>query len=139
MEKTITALFDTSEGVEAARDAARISGAAEGSVRVCRAIEPKPFAGKNTLYGIGAGAAVGTIVGLGAAFFGGAGLSAAGPVTGLIGGAALGAVIGGFLDLRDTGKSPESRWLFTVSMDESRTGAAARKIRRCGGEKIHVG
>ncbi len=140
MEKTITALFDTAEEVEAARTAARAGGADADKIKVCRAIEPKPFAGKNTLAGMGVGAAAGTVIGLGAAFFENVGLnSGLGPVAGLIGGTVAGAIIGGFLDYGVAQKGPRRRWLFTVNMDEKHTGPTARRLKRCGGDKVCIG
>lgn len=139
MEKTITALFDTSEEVEAARASAREGGAAAEKISVCRAYEPRPFAGKNTLAGIGVGAAAGTVAGLGASVLSGAGMTSwIGPLTGLIGGAVAGAIIGGFLDLNAAHSEPQRRWLFTVSTDENLTGPTAKRLKRCGGERVSV-
>lgn len=139
MEKTITALFDTSDKIEAAKSAARKSGASAEKISVCRAYEPRPFSGKNTLTGIGVGAAVGTVAGLGAAFFENMGLSAGvGPLSGLVSGAVAGAIIGGFFDYSAARREPRRLWLLTVSMDEGRTGSAARQIKRCGGERVSV-
>ncbi|MGN1098644.1 MAG: hypothetical protein ACI4SS_07095 [Clostridia bacterium] len=139
MEKTITALFDTTEEIEAARSAARANGAEADKISVCRAIEPASFGGKNTVTGLAVGAAAGTALGMGATLLENMGMiSAIGPVAGLISGAVVGAIVGGFMDYEASQESPEERWLFTVSMDENRTGSTARQLRRCGGEKVCV-
>ena len=139
MEKTITALFDTTEEIEAARTAARANGAEADKISVCKATELPSFAGKNTLTGIGVGAAAGTILGLGATFLENIGfISGIGPVTGLITGTVVGAIVGGFMDYEAARQEPEPRWLFTVSMDETRTGSTARQLKRCGGDKVSV-
>ncbi len=139
MEKTITALFDTTEEVEEARTAARANGADAEKITVCRAALPSSFGGKNTLTGLAVGAAAGTMLGIGATALENMGLIASiGPVAGLISGSVIGAIVGGFMDYEDSKEGPEERWLFTVSMDEARTGATARQLKRCGGEKVCV-
>ncbi len=139
MEKKITALFDTTEEIEAARTAARANGAEAEKISVCRASLPQSFGGKNTLIGLGIGAAAGTVIGLGASVLENLGLIASvGPVAGLISGSVVGAIVGGFMDYEESKEAPEERWLFTVSMDETRSGATARQLKRCGGEKVCV-
>lgn len=137
MDKTITAFFDTAEELEAARSAACERGADAGRISVCRAEDKPSFFGANTVGGAFAGAAVGTIVGLGSAALEGMGVVASvGPVAGLITGTVLGAVVGGFLDYGRRGG--RERWLFTVSMDESGVGATARELKRHGADKLAV-
>ncbi len=139
MEKTITALFDTTEEIESARSAARANGATSDKINVCRATEPASFGGKNTLTGMAVGAAAGTVLGMGAAMLENMGLiSTIGPIAGLISGTVVGAIVGGFMDYEESKDGPEERWLFTVSMDESRSGATARQLKRCGGDKVCV-
>lgn len=139
MEKTITALFDTAEELDAARAAACENGAKADKISVCRAETPPSFAGKNTLSGIAVGAAAGTLLGLGAAMLENLGVvSGIGPVAGLISGAAVGGIVGGFFDIEAARAEPVLRWLFTVSMDEDMTGATVRRLRRCGGERVSV-
>ena len=139
MEKTITALFDTTEEIEAARTAARANGAQADKISVCRAVASPSFAGKNTLSGIAVGAAAGTLLGMGAIALENMGfISGLGPVAGLVSGTVIGAVVGGFIDFEAARAEPDQRWLFTVSMDESSTGSTARQLKRCGGEKISV-
>lgn len=139
MEKTITALFDTTEELEAARAAARENGAQADKISVCRAEVPPSFAGRNTLSGMAVGAAAGTLLGLGAAVLENIGIvSGIGPVSGLISGTAVGAIVGGFFDIETARAEPDRRWLFTVSMDEDMTGATVRRLRRCGGDKVSV-
>ncbi len=139
MEKTITALFDTAEELEAASEAARENGAQADKIRVCRAEVPSSFAGKNTLSGMAVGAAAGTLLGLGAAMLDNIGFATGiGPVAGLVSGTVVGAIVGGFIDFESSNREPDRRWLFTVSMDEDLTGATVRRLRRCGGEKVSV-
>lgn len=139
MEKVITALFDTTEELEAARTAARSNGAEAEKISVCRATEQASFGGKNTLIGTAAGAAIGTVMGIGAIALENMGIiSSIGPVAGLISGAVIGAIVGGFMDYEQSHEMPEERWLFTVSMDEENSGSTARQLRRCGGEKVSV-
>ncbi len=139
MEKIVTALFDTAEELEAARSAARSNGADAESISVCRAAEQPSFGGKNTLIGTGAGAAIGTIMGLGALALENMGIiSTIGPAAGFISGAVIGAIVGGFMDYEQSRSAPDERWLFTVSVDEDRTGTTARQLKRCGGEKVSV-
>ncbi len=139
MEKTITALFDTTQEIESARSAARANGATADKINVCRAAEPASFGGKNTLAGMAVGAAAGTVLGMGAAMLENMGLvSTIGPIAGLISGTVVGAIVGGFMDYEESKNGPEERWLFTVSVDESHTGATARQLKRCGGDRICV-
>ncbi len=139
MEKVITALFDTTEEIEAARSAAAENGAQADKIRVCRAEVPAAFAGKNTLSGMAVGAAAGTVLGLGAALLENMGfISSMGPMAGLVSGSVVGAIVGGFFDLEAARSGPDWRWLFTVTMDESMTGATVRRLRRCGGDKVSV-
>lgn len=139
MEKTITALFDTTEEIEAARTAARANGAQADKISVCRAVTPSSFAGKNTLSGMAVGAAAGTLLGMGAIVLENMGfISSLGPVAGLVSGTVIGAIVGGFIDFEAARTEPDQRWLFTVSMDEANTGSTARQLKRCGGEKISV-
>ncbi len=139
MEKIITALFDTTEEIEAARSAATENGAQADKISVCRAEVPASFAGKNTLSGTALGAAAGTVLGLGAALLENMGfVSSMGPMAGLVSGAVVGAIVGGFFDLEAARSEPDWRWLFTVTMDEDMTGATVRRLRRCGGERVSV-
>ena len=139
MEKIITALFDTTEELEAARTAARSNGAEADKISVCRATEQPSFGGRNTLIGTAAGAAVGTVMGVGAIALENMGIiSSIGPVAGLISGAVIGAIVGGFMDYEQSREAPEERWLFTVSMDEENSGSTARQLKRCGGDKVSV-
>ncbi len=139
MEKTITALFDTTEGLEAAKTAARAEGAQPDKMSVCRAKEQPSVSGKNTLFGAAAGAAAGAVLGIGATMLENMGIiSSVGPLTGLISGTVAGAIIGGFMDFEAAGEEPPERWLFTVSIDEENTGSAARRLKRCGGDKVSV-
>ena len=139
MDKTITAFFDTDEELEAARSAARRSGADADRINVCRATDPSSFSGKNTVTGAAFGAAAGTIIGLGAIALESMGVvTSAGPVAGLISGAVLGAIVGGFADYSQRDSAPEERWLFSVSMDESGAGTAVRELKRCGADKVSV-
>lgn len=139
MEKTITALFDTTDELEAARTAARAEGAPAEKISVCRAKEQPSFSGRNTLAGTAAGAAIGTIMGLGATMLENMGIiQVIGPVAGLISGTVIGAIVGGFMDYEMSREEPRERWLFTVSMDEENSGSAAKRIRQCGGDKVSV-
>lgn len=139
MEKTITALFDSTDEIEAATTAARAEGAQAEKIKVCRARELSSFSGKNTLLGIGAGAAIGTVLGIGATMLENIGIiQAIGPVTGLVCGAVIGAVVGGFTDYELSLQEPRERWLFSVSIDEKNSGSAAKMLRRCGGDQIGI-
>lgn len=139
MEKTITALFDTTQEVEAARSAAASDGAQGENISVCRTVEPPSFGGKNTAVGLGIGAGAGVALGLGATLLENGGIiSSVGPVAGLIGGAVVGAIVGSFMDYEASRHSGEERWLFTVSAEESRIGSIARTLKRCGGDKVCV-
>ncbi len=139
MEKIISALFDTEDEIESARSAARANGAEADKISVCRAVEQPSFGGRNTLIGMGAGAAVGTVLGISSLALENMGFIASiGPVAGLISGTVIGAIVGGFMDLEKARSEPEERWLFTVSMDEKNSGSTARRLKRCGGEQVSV-
>lgn len=139
MEKIISALFDTTDEIEAARSAARANGAQADKISVCRAIEQPSFSGKNTLIGTAAGAAVGTILGISSLAMENMGfITSIGPIAGLISGAVIGAIVGGFMDFEQAHTEPEERWLFTVSMDEENSGSTVRRLKRCGGEQVSV-
>ncbi len=137
MEMKVSALFDTDADLDAARDAACRGGAEAESISVCRAREQAGFNGKNTLMWTAAGAAAGTVIGLGSLALESFGVvSTAGPLAGLISGAVIGAVIGGFVDSGRT--EPPEKWLFTVNTDENGAGSIVRQLRRCGGENVSV-
>lgn len=139
MEKTLTALFNTAEELDAAREAAFAGGAAADSISVCRATALPAFGGKSTVAGTVSGAAIGLILGLGAMALENMGVIATvGPVAGLISGAVIGAIVGGFMDYEESRELPDERWLFTVSTAEENTGSTARRLKKCGGDSIGI-